>query len=56
MELRNIIHLPKRAEEVLGMMDDTSQLLPAFERLTVLVGTAENVKQAWNRCVRACSP
>ena len=32
------------------LLDDPVNILPAFEALTVLEGTAENAKAAWNRC------
>ena len=51
-ELEDIVVLPSRADMVLGLMDDPANLLPVFEALTVLEGTAENAKQAWNRCDR----
>ncbi|GAX84704.1 hypothetical protein CEUSTIGMA_g12126.t1 [Chlamydomonas eustigma] len=51
-ELEDIVVLPSRAEMVLGLLDDPVNILPAFEALTVLEGTAENAKQAWNRNVK----
>lgn len=32
-------------------MEDTTNILPAYEALTVLEGVAENAKAAWKRCV-----
>ena len=49
-ELEDIVVLPSRADMVLGLLEDPVNILPAFEALTVLEGTAENAKQAWNRC------
>ena len=54
-ELEDIVVLPSRADMVLGLLEDPVNILPAFEALTVLEGTAENAKQAWNRCERACA-
>ena len=51
-EIEDIVVLPSRADMVLGLMDDPANLLPVFEALTVLEGTAESAKQAWNRCQR----
>lgn len=51
-EIEDIVVLPSRADMVLGLMDDPANLLPVFEALTVLEGTAESAKQAWNRCAR----
>jgi exocyst complex component 3 len=48
-ELEDIVVLPSRAEMVLGLLEDPANILPAFEALTVLEGTAENAKAAWNR-------
>lgn len=49
-EIGDIVDLPSRAEMVLSLLDDPANILPAFEALTVLEGTAENAKAAWNRC------
>ncbi len=46
--------VPPRAEMALELLDDPANILPAFEALTVLEGTGENAKQAWNRCVCVC--
>ena len=43
--------LPTRAEMVLGLLEDPANMLPAFEALTVLEGTAKNAKMAWKRHV-----
>lgn len=34
--------------------DDVVHLVPAFEALVVLVGTAANARAAWQRCVHVC--
>ncbi len=54
-ELADIIDLPVRAAAVEEMLEDSnfmihgSGLCRAFEGLTVLDGTANNVQEAWNR-------
>ncbi|KAL6761343.1 component of the exocyst complex [Haematococcus lacustris] len=52
-EIKDIIDLPDRAEVVLGLLDDPANILPAYEALTVLEGTADNAREAWNRNVKA---
>ncbi|KAJ9533396.1 hypothetical protein QJQ45_026375 [Haematococcus lacustris] len=47
-EIKDIIDLPDRAEVVLGLLDDPANILPAYEALTVLEGTADNAREAWN--------
>jgi hypothetical protein len=51
-ELEDIIDLPTRAAAVEDLLaEGDGALVPAFEGLTVLEGTANNVKKAWSRCV-----
>ncbi|KAG2492926.1 hypothetical protein HYH03_008836 [Edaphochlamys debaryana] len=46
-EIDDIIDLPYRAERCWELlMEDDANLVPAFEALTLLTGTAENAKQA----------
>lgn len=53
-ELGDIIDLPMRAEAVDALLAaGDSGLVAAFEGLTVLEGTANNIKEAWRRWVRA---
>mmetsp|Transcript_30706 Transcript_30706/g.68015 ORF Transcript_30706/g.68015 Transcript_30706/m.68015 type:complete len:793 (+) Transcript_30706:137-2515(+) len=52
-EIEDIVVLPKRAKMVLKLLEDPANLLSAFEALTVLEGTAENAKAAWNRNIKA---
>lgn len=52
-ELGDIIDLPMRAEAVDGLLAaGDSGLVAAFEGLTVLEGTANNIKEAWRRWVQ----
>ncbi len=49
-EIEDIVDLPFRAQrcaELLGA--DDAHLVPAFEALVLLAGTAEAAKQAWRR-------
>ncbi|KAI8463893.1 MAG: component of the exocyst complex [Monoraphidium minutum] len=48
-ELSDIVDLPDRAAAVEELVADDSQLVAAYEGLTVLEGTAANVKEAWRR-------
>ena len=49
-ELEDIIDLPTRAAAVEDLLaEGDGALVPAFEGLTVLEGTANNVKKAWSR-------
>ena len=51
-ELGDIIDLPMRAAAVEELLQsDNGGLVAAFEGLTVLEGTANNIKEAWRRCV-----
>jgi hypothetical protein len=50
--LGDIIDLPMRAEAVDALLAaGDSGLVAAFEGLTVLEGTANNIKEAWRRWV-----
>ncbi|EFJ41029.1 hypothetical protein VOLCADRAFT_119802, partial [Volvox carteri f. nagariensis] len=52
-EIEDIVDLPYRADRCWEMLEaDEANLVPAFEALVLLTGTAENAKQAWQRCVR----
>ena len=51
-EIEDIVVLPSRADMVLNLLDDPAYILPAFEALTVLEGTAENAKAAWERNIK----
>lgn len=49
-ELGDIIDLPMRAEAVNSLLAaGDSGLVASFEGLTVLEGTANNIKEAWRR-------
>ncbi len=43
--------LLRRADMVMEMLEDDTNLLRSFEGLIMLEGTASNAKQAWNRWV-----
>ncbi|GLC43723.1 hypothetical protein PLESTM_001508500 [Pleodorina starrii] len=49
-EIEDIVDLPYRADRCWEMLQaDEANLVPAFEALVLLTGTAENAKQAWQR-------
>lgn len=49
-ELGDIIDLPMRAAAVEDLLQSGDEgLVAAFEGLTVLEGTANNIKEAWRR-------
>lgn len=48
-ELEDIIDLPSRAVIVEELLQDDANLVRAFEGLTMLEGTGNNVKEAWRR-------
>ncbi|GBF89218.1 exocyst complex component Sec6 [Raphidocelis subcapitata] len=48
-ELSDIVDLPARAAAVEQLVGDDTSLVAAYEGLTVLEGTAANVKEAWKR-------
>ncbi len=51
-EIEDIVDLPYRADRCWEMLEaDEANLVPAFEALVLLTGTAENAKQAWQRSV-----
>ena len=51
-EIEDIVDLPYRADRCWEMLEaDDANLVPAFEALVLLIGTAENAKQAWQRWV-----
>lgn len=55
-ELGDIIDLPMRAEAVDALLAAGDHgLVAAFEGLTVLEGTANNIKEAWRRWVLVSS-
>eukprot|EP00877_Chromochloris_zofingiensis_P004011 jgi/Chrzof1/13610/Cz08g04030.t1 len=51
-ELEDIIDLPSRAVIVEELLQDDANLVRAFEGLTMLEGTGNNVKEAWRRNVK----
>ncbi|GIM13235.1 hypothetical protein Vretimale_16400, partial [Volvox reticuliferus] len=51
-EIEDIVDLPYRADRCWEMLEaDEANLVPAFEALVLLTGTAENAKLAWQRYV-----
>ncbi|GIM13234.1 hypothetical protein Vretimale_16400 [Volvox reticuliferus] len=49
-EIEDIVDLPYRADRCWEMLEaDEANLVPAFEALVLLTGTAENAKLAWQR-------
>ncbi|GFR49228.1 hypothetical protein Agub_g11227 [Astrephomene gubernaculifera] len=49
-EIEDIVDLPYRADRCWELLQaDEGALVPAFEALLLLTGTAENAKQAWQR-------